>query len=346
MSLREQSISLGELASLLQCELRGDAAVRIEGINDLAAASGKEVAFLENRRYLSALKETRAAAVILDPAVLEEMGGLQLGRNYLLSQRPSYDFQKVIDFFFPVRGLVTGFLGIHPTAVIHSSARLAEGVQVGAHTVIDQDVTVGVGTAIGACVYIGVGTSIGRACIIHPGVVIRERCQVGNEVILQPGAVVGSCGYGYYTNSQGHHEKLQHVGQVVLEDRVEIGAHTAIDRGRFGKTVVGLGSKIDNLVQIAHNVILGAHNLVVAQAGIAGSSSTGDWVVLGGQAGVAGHLRLASSVRVAAKAGVSKSLLQPGDYGGMPAVPLAEHQRMQAVLKKMVAAFENIPGKR
>ncbi len=205
---------------------------------------------------------------------------------------------------------------------------------VGPHAVLDEGVKIGAGTFIGAGTYIGPDTTIGHSCLIHPRVVIRESCQIGNRVIIQPGVVIGSCGFGYTTDKQGKHVKLNQVGNVKIEDDVEIGANTTVDRSRFKSTQIGQGTKIDNLVQLGHGATLGEHNIIVAQTGIAGSTSTGRYVVLAGHVAVAGHLHLSDGVTVAGKSGVTKSL-SPGKYGGNPAIPLVEYNRKEVYLRNI-----------
>lgn len=247
----------------------------------------------------------------------------------------------MVDLLHPVRQSPSGFKGIHPSAVIHETAQLENSVTVGPHAVIDEDVKIGSGTFIGAGAYIGPQTTIGALCLIHPRVVIREGCQIGQRVIIQPGAVIGSCGFGYTTDKQGRHVKLNQVGNVVIEDDVEIGANTTIDRARFKSTKVSQGSKLDNLVQLGHGVELGAHNIIISQTGIAGSTSTGQYVVLAGQVAVAGHLHLSNGVTVAGKSGVTKSL-PAGKYGGIPAVPLEEYNRNHVFLRNIERYIEQL----
>lgn len=193
---------------------------------------------------------------------------------------------------------------------------------------------IGPDTFVGAGAYIGPYTTIGSSCIIHPRVVIREECIVGNRVIIQPGAVIGSCGFGYMTDKSGKHVKLNQAGNVIIANDVEIGANTTIDRSRIKSTMVGEGTKIDNLVQLGHGVKIGAHNIIVAQTGIAGSTTTGRHVVLAGQVAVAGHLHLSDGVTVAGKSGVTKSLAT-GKYGGSPAIDLNEYNRNQVLLRNI-----------
>jgi UDP-3-O-[3-hydroxymyristoyl] glucosamine N-acyltransferase len=322
-------IKLDTLAIFTDCQLIGDPNHEISGVADLETATSQDASFFSNSRYQQAMKNSNAGVIFVDAQT-----PLLEGKNYLISNQPSRSFQQLVDAFHPARQSPSGFKGIHPSAVIHETAQLEEGVSIGPHAVIDEGVKIGAGTFIGAGSYVGPDTCIGHSCTIHPRVVIREGCQIGHRVIIQPGAVIGSCGFGYITDKQGKHIKLNQVGNVYIEDDVEIGANTTIDRARFKNTKVGEGSKIDNLVQLGHGVSLGAHNIIVAQTGIAGSTSTGHHVVLAGQVAVAGHLHLSDEVMVAGKSGVTKSL-PPGKYGGIPAVAIKEYNRNQIFLRNI-----------
>lgn len=324
-----RSIPLSDLAKLTNSKLIGSPHHLIIGVADLDHATAEDASFFSNPRYQQALKKTLAGVVFVSHETpLEE------GKNYLISDQPSQGFQKLVDFLFPLRASPSGFKGIHPSAVIHATAQIAEGVTIGPHAVVDEGVRIDKGTFIGAGTYIGPDTCIGPDCLIHANVSIREECLIGCRVIIQPGAVIGSCGFGYITDKQGNHVKLNQVGNVILEDDVEIGANTTIDRARFKSTIVGKGSKIDNLVQLGHGCSLGSHNIIVAQTGIAGSTTTGKYVTLAGQVAVAGHLNLADGVMVAGKSGVTKSL-QKGKYSGIPALPIEEHNRNGVFLRKI-----------
>ncbi|MCE2982926.1 MAG: UDP-3-O-(3-hydroxymyristoyl)glucosamine N-acyltransferase [Parachlamydia sp.] len=323
----EKSFTLAELALLTNCSLFGNPTQVIHSVSDLENALPEDATFLSNPRYAHLIKNSQAGVIFVDHQTVRLEN-----QNYLVSDEPSNGFQKLIDLLHSPQ--TTGFSGIHPSAVIHPTARLKENVQIGPGAVIDEGVIVGENSQVGPGCYIGPYTSIGCNCLIHPRVVIRENCRIGKRVILQPGCVIGSCGFGYFTDKRGNHLKLNQVGNVVIEDDVEIGANTTIDRARFKSTVIGSGTKIDNLVQIAHGVKIGKNCLVVAQTGIAGSTTLGNFVVLAGQVAVAGHLRLADQVIVAAKSGVTKSL-KAGKYAGFPAVPLTDHHRNQVFLKNI-----------
>jgi UDP-3-O-[3-hydroxymyristoyl] glucosamine N-acyltransferase len=309
--------TLSELATLTRSQLIGDPHHVITGVESLEAARSHEAAFLENPRYTKQVVTTQAGVIFVSPNF-----SLLSGHNYLVTDHPSYAFQKVIDLFIPP--LPSGFMGIHPTAVVHPSASLAEGVTIGPYAVIDARAHIGPHTTLGPSVCIGASARVGAECFIHSHVTIREGCVIGNRVIIQPGAVIGSCGFGYFTDQQGKHIFLPQRGKVVIEDDVEIGANTTIDRPRFNATRIRRGTKIDNLVQIGHQVEVGEDNLIVAQVGIAGSTTTGRHVVIGGQVGIAGHLEITDNVMLAACSAVSKSLLESDTYMGIPAVPAKE----------------------
>jgi len=335
-----QGFSLAELAARhaaqLAVQLVGDPSQRITGVNTLEEATSVDASFLANPRYKEAMKQSKAGVICIDSQT-----PLIEGKNYLVSSNPTLLFQNIIALIYGASSAKSGFEGIHPTAVIHETAQIAPNVTIGPHAVIDRNVKIGAGSSIGPNVSIGFEVEIGTACQIHPNCTIRERCRLGNRVILQPGVVIGSCGFGYTLDSQGRHIKLEQVGIVVLEDDVEIGANTTIDRSRFKETMIRKGTKIDNLVQIAHNVEIGPHNVIAAQTGIAGSSKTGKYVMMGGQVGIVGHVELDDEVLIATRGGVSKSL-KKGKYRGSPAVPLMEYQRQEVHVRKLEEYVERL----
>lgn len=329
------SYTLKELAERLQVVLQGDPAHAIFGVADLESATQNEASFFANPRYESVMKHSQAGVIVVASAQ-----HLQLGKNFLIAENPSRTFQELIELFAEAKPPRSAFSGIHPTAVVHESACVDAQVTIGPYAVIDAGVKIAKGTFIGASCYIGPEVHIGEDCILHPQVTVREGCVIGNRVVIQPGAVIGSCGYGFTTDKLGKHTKLNQVGNVIVEDDVEIGANTTIDRARFQSTVIGEGSKIDNLVQIAHGVKIGKHNLIVGQTGIAGSTETGNHVILAGQVAVNGHIKIADHVVVTGRSGVSKSLLKAGKYGGVPAMPLAEYNKMAVHLQNIAKLVE------
>ncbi|HSX11583.1 MAG TPA: UDP-3-O-(3-hydroxymyristoyl)glucosamine N-acyltransferase [Chlamydiales bacterium] len=325
--MRERRYTLAELGSLLGAQLIGDPSHVVSGVNTLEEAVSCDVSFLANSRYNEAMKKSVAGVICVDAKT-----ELPSGKNFLISDNPGRTFQRVAELF--ITSGSSGFTGIHPSAVIHPTAQIGLNVTIAPHAVIDRNVKIGANTTIGPNVSIGYDVEIGSDCTIHPHCTIRERCRLGNRVILQPGVVIGSCGFGYIPDKQGRHMKLEQLGNVVLEDDVEIGANTTIDRARFKHTLVRKGTKIDNLVQIAHNVEIGEHNIIVSQTGIAGSSKTGNYVMLGGQVGIVGHVELDDHVLIATRGGVSKSL-KAGKYRGSPAIPIAEFHRQEVHVRKL-----------
>lgn len=320
---------------MLAAQLVGNPDHLVFGVNTLDEALPDDLSFLANTRYLEAMKKSRAGAICVDAAAT-----LAEGKNYLICENPSAAFQKIAEnLLLTTSG--SAFKGIHPTAVIHESVQIDPNVTIGPHVCIDRGCVIGAGTTIAPNVSIGYEVQIGAGSMIHSGCTIRERCRLGERVILQPGAVIGSCGFGYIQDKLGRHSKLEQLGIVIIEDDVEIGANTTIDRSRFKATIIRKGTKIDNLCQIAHNVEVGEHNIMAAQTGIAGSAKTGKHVMLGGQVGVLGHVELEDMVMVATRGGVSKSL-KPGKYRGSPALPLPEYNRQEVHVRKLEEYVERI----
>lgn len=325
-----RSFTLQELADLTQSELRGDPSHRITGVEDLESASSEEISFCANTRYIPLIQKTKAGAICVDsntPLVSQ--------KNFLISSNPSDTFQQLINLFLSSKDASSGFKGIHETAIIHPSCKIGQNIQIGPYVVIDQGCIIGDHTTIEAGSTLGPLVRVGVHCLIHSHVTIREQCILGDRVTIQPGAVIGSCGFGYTTNNRGEHTKQMQLGIVVLEDDVEIGANVTIDRARFKETRVGKGTKIDNLVQIGHNVKLGPHNLIVSQTGISGSVKTGRNVVMGGQTGTVGHIEITDGALFAARSGIKKSITKPGKYGGNPAISLEAHNREQVYLRRV-----------
>lgn len=324
-----KTLTLAELSNLTKAQLIGNPDQLIRNVDSIENAGPEDATFLANPKYSMHLQTSSAGLICIS----ENTTPLE-GKNFLVSSDPSKTFQQIAELLCgPFTE--TGFTGIHPSAVIHPSAKIGPNVTIGPNAVIDQDAQIGPNTQIGACVFLGIGVQVGSDCLLYPHSVVRERCILGNRVILQPGAIIGSCGFGYSTDQEGKHTKLKQIGNVILEDDVEIGANTTIDRARFKTTLIHRGTKIDNLVQIGHNVQLGAHNIIVSQTGIAGSTTTGRNVVMGGQTGVVGHVDIADFVMIASRGGISKSIKKAGKYAGEPVLSLADHNRMQVHLRKI-----------
>lgn len=336
--MSKKVFTLAELAEFTKSTLIGDPTFRVTNVADLESAGSEDASFLSNPNYEKAMLSSKAGVVFIskDTQIAD-------GRNFLISDNPSRAFQNTLEAFLgDALHQQSGFEGIHPTAVIHATAKFGKNANIGPHAVIDKNVVIGKSTTICAGCYIGPSVIIGDECYIHPNVTIREGCQIGHRVIIQPGAVIGSCGFGYTTDKQGRHTKLNQVGIVIIEDDVEIGANTTVDRSRFKSTRIGRGSKLDNLVQIGHGVMVGEDNILVSQTGIAGSSKTGKNVVLAGQVAVSGHLSIPDGTMIAGKSGVSKSIKKSGKYGGIPVLPLAEYNRNSVYLRNIEKYVEEI----
>lgn len=322
--------TLAQLASETQSELVGPTHWVISGFSDLISAAPHEAAYLADKRYLPLAESSRAGVIFIPPDFPR-----LIGHHYLITPTPYEAFQHLIRLFGSLKKRVSAFTGIHPTAVIDSTASLGEGVSVGPHSVIDASAKIGAGTQIGPGCYIGVGATIGENCQLHPHVTLFHECHLGARVILQPGVVIGSPGFGYRQNAEGRHIRFEHYGNVIIEDDVEIGANSTVDQAQLGTTRIRKGTKIDNLVQIAHNADIGEDNILVAHVAVGGSSKTGKGVILAGKVGVTDHVELAAGVIITACSAASKSLTQPGVYSGLPAIPLAEHNRRYAHLRNI-----------
>jgi UDP-3-O-[3-hydroxymyristoyl] glucosamine N-acyltransferase len=329
--------SLEQIALLAQGVIAsGDPALDITGFSTVEEAEAGDVTFFGNPRYLPKLKKSRASAVLAPKAFCDAPGGMAV----IEVENPTLAFQSIVERFGPQRFTVRP--GVHPSAVIGDGVTLnREKVFVGAHVVIGQGAQIGEGSEIHAGAFIGREARLGSDCVIHPNASIKHRCILGNRVIVHSGSVIGGDGFGYELRD-GRHAKIEQVGIVQLDDDVEIGSCSTIDRARFGRTWIGEGTKIDNLVQIAHNCILGKHCVICALVGISGSTHLGDFVVMAGQVGVAGHLTIGSQVTFLAKSGVAKDYPDPGVYTGFPAKPLMEGRKMLTYPAKVPELLERL----
>lgn len=260
---------------------------------------------------------------------------------YLIySENPRKDFFSLFELFYSQPKIASGM--IHPTAIIPTSSTINHPVDIGAYAVIGENVVIEQGSIIYPHVVIYDFVKIGKNCQIHAHATIREGTSIGDHCIIQNGSVIGGDGFGYVFDPEIGLKGVPQVGTVILRDRVEVGSATTIDRATIGTTVVSEGTKIDNLVQLGHNVKVGKHSIICAQAGVAGSTIIGDQVTLGGKAGVADHLTLANGVRIGASSSAISSIYESGDYQGMPAIPSREWRRSQVVISKLTASFKQL----
>ncbi len=322
---------LSELTRKLGLNFTGDD-IDIHGVGTLQDAGPHQVSFLANPKYYHLLSSTRAGAV-----VVEEEHASSVSRAFV-SSSPYLDFARTVQLFSRPQGFPTGHSDqafihetakIHPTAVIHPMA------------FVGPDTEIGRNTRIFPFVYIGENCRIGDDCLVYPNVSIMASSIIGHRVVIHSGAVIGSDGFGFVQRGQAR-EKIPQVGVVVIEDDVEIGAGTTIDRATLGRTVVGRGTKIDNLVQVAHNVQTGQNCVIISQVGISGSSRLGDNVILGGQVGVAGHLEIGDNSRVAAKSGVGKSIPPNTDCGGIPSMDHTLFLKNAVLMPKLPQIFKRV----
>jgi UDP-3-O-[3-hydroxymyristoyl] glucosamine N-acyltransferase len=312
------TLTTGELAARLDAELEGDASARVTGVADLKAARAGQVSFAGHPKYLPAVAASGATAVIVPKAAQVEAPRPAL----LRVADADAAFAAACALFAPEP--VIQPRGVHPQAWVSPEAKLGAEVSVGAFAVVEAGADIGDGTTLYPQTYVGHGAKLGRDCLLYPLASIRERCVLGDRVILHNGAVIGSDGFGYTVDAQGVRTKIPQTGIVVLEDDVEIGANATIDRARFGETRVGKGTKVDNLVQIAHNCVIGDHSVLCSQVGLAGTTTLGRHVICAGQAGLAGHLTIGDGAVIGAQAGVPKDLPGGQMYLGAPAVPRLE----------------------
>jgi UDP-3-O-[3-hydroxymyristoyl] glucosamine N-acyltransferase len=315
-------MTLSDLADATNAKLPEGAVAgaAVSGVAALQEAGPEDVAFYANSKYLRALRETKAAAAFVPMDFAEDV------RTVLLRVAdPSMAFARAVECLKSADESYTA--GIHATAIIGEGTTIDPSASIQPYAVIEKGATVGARTVIGAHAFVGRRTRIGDDCCIHPHVTLREGSILGNRVIIHSGAVVGSDGFGFGL-VEGRHVKIPQVGIVQIDDDVEIGANTTIDRARFGKTWIQEGTKIDNLVQIAHNVVVGKHCLIIAQTGISGSAKLGQYVTLAGQVGVVGHVTVGDHVVVAAKSGISKDTAAKTTLLGMIGQPIAEERKL------------------
>ena len=328
-----RSFTLAEIAKWVGGAVRGDAAIRIAGVAGIDEAGPEFITWLSHDKYARQLAKSKAGAVM----VPMEYGPTPMPA--VMVQNPSVAIITILEHFAPPVGRPT--VGVHPSAVVADDVQLGENVAVGPGVVIGRGVVMGAGCVLHANVVVGDETTLGAGCELWPGVVIRERCSLGDRVVIHPNTTVGSDGFGYQF-IDGRHVKIPQIGTVTIENDVEIGANCAIDRAKFGTTRIGAGTKIDNLVQVAHNVQIGRACVVVAQCGIAGSARLGQGVVLGGKVGVRDHITLHDGVQAAACACISKDVPAGTTVIGVPAIPTEQFAREQGKVRRLPSLFEQV----
>ena len=325
--------TLAEIAELVQGVLEGDGTVRINGVAKIEEADSGKITFISNPRYAKFVDTTKASAIIVSNDFPER------DKPIIRTQNPYFSFLKVLKVFHPEGESLTK--GIHPSAIINKTTKVGANARIGAYVVIDRHCNIGENVIIHPGVVIGREVEIGNRTTIYANVVLREQVRIGNNVIIHSGTIIGSDGFGFAREGEVYH-KIPQVGTVVIEDDVEIGANCTIDRATLGETVLHKGVKLDNLIQVAHNVEIGENTVIAAQTGISGSTKIGSNVIIGGQVGFVGHIKIGNNTTIGAQSGVSKSLPPDSVYFGYPARPIMQAKREDVALRKLPDLLKRI----
>ncbi len=328
--------TVSEIARHLSGELKGNGGSPVRGAAGLAEATDVEVTFLKdaaNPVTLKLFETTRAAAVIVPK------GFPGAGKTVIECANPQAAFAQVLTMI--AKEAEVRPEGIHASAVIHPTAKIGAGARIGAHCIVEAGAVIGENVCLMGQNYVGARTKVGDNTFLYPQVVLREDVSIGKRCLIHAGAVIGSDGYGFFF-ANGQHNKIPQVGTVIVHDDVEIGSCTTIDRATTGATVIGRGVKIDNLVQVAHNVQVGPLSLLVAQVGIGGSTKIGTGVILGGQVGVADHVTIGDGVKAGAQTGINRSIEPGAEIFGSPAEPVPDRLRQISLLRKLPELFKDV----
>lgn len=324
--------TLKELAEIIGGEVVGNPLVLIKGVAPLEEAKEGDITFFANSKLSQFLHKTKASAVIVD---CKTPGN---GKPLIRINNPYAAFSRIMELWITAKSY---YSGIHPTAVLGEHVELGKNVSIGAYVVIDDHVEIGANTIVRPHTFIGENSKIGKNCHIHPRVTVAERMYIGDNVIIHSGAVIGSDGFGF-AGENGTYRKIPQIGKVVIGNNVQIGANVTIDKATFGKTWIKDGTKIDNLVQIAHNVEIGRNCIIVAQVGICGSVKIGDNVILAGQVGIVEHLTIGDGAKVAAKSVVTKSVPAGKFVSGYPARDHSEEKRIKASISRLPSLSKKV----
>lgn len=324
------SYKISEIADLLESEIRGDKNLVVRALSPFFQAKEDELTFAADEKFLHKLNETKARVIIVPDIPLPD----NIGKTYIVTKmEPRKLMPKLLAHFKKTLKKIE--------KPIEDSAKIASTAEIAPHVYIGHDVVIGENVKIYPNVTICEGATIGDDSIIYPNVTIREFCEIGKRVVIQPGAVIGADGFGFVKVS-GNNQKIEQIGRVVLEDDVEIGANTTVDRGAIGDTIIKKFTKLDNLIQIGHNVIIGENFLMASQSGIAGSTEIGNNVTVGGQVGIGGHIKIGNNIMIAAQSGITGSLKDNQVLGGHPVVPLQENLKIQAGMKKLPELLKRV----
>lgn len=324
-------MNLRELASLLNGEIFGDQNVEITGVSGINEAKEGDITFVSAKKYMQTLSGCKASCLIVKEPIAD------IGITQLKVSNPYFAFAKLLEHFYVKP---TKPIGISKDAIISNQSKIGKNVSVFPSSYISDGVSIGDDSVVYPYVFIGENTTLGEKCIIYPHVTLREGVKIGNRVLIHSGSVIGSDGFGYVFE-EGRYHKIPQVGGVIIEDDVEIGSNVSVDRATTGNTIIGKGTKIDNLVQIGHNVKIGNNSILVAQVGIGGSTEIDDYVTLGGQVGVADHAKIESGTMIGAQSGVMGNVTK-GAYSGSPIIPHRDWLKAHALFAKLPELHKKI----
>lgn len=327
-------MNVAEIARLVQGEVLGDGTVEIQRVAKIEEAGPNDLTFLANPKYSKHVTTTRASAILISRSFDPSIQATGSSLTFVKVDNPYIAFLTVLKRITPT--VDPFYRGIHPTAVVASTATIASNVDLGAHVTIGEKASIGSRTRIGDGCVIGAQAAIGDDCLFYPNVTMYHQCRVGNRVTIHSGTVIGSDGFGFAPKPDGTYEKIPQLGIVLIEDDVEIGSNCSVDRATIGETLIKRGVKLDNLIQVAHNVVIGENTVIAAQTGVSGSTKIGKNVMVAGQVGFAGHIEIADRTIFYAQSGVAKSITEPGKkYFGYPAKEQEKAFRIEAVLRSL-----------
>ena len=326
-------MKIKDLAEKLSGELVGDGKTIVSRISGAAEAQDGDLVFVLKKKFGAILETTKASCAVVPPEI-------KTARIPIIRcKHPGLAFKKAVEVLIP--DYLQHPKGIHKTAVIGENVMLGEGVTIGAYAVLEDGVSIGERTVIYPHCYVGRSSKIGASCTIYPNVTIRENIKIGNRVIINAGTAIGNDGFGYEQTMKGH-EKIPHIGDVIIEDDVELGSCVTVDRAKFSHTRIGRGTKIDNLVQVAHNVTIGAHCIIVAQCGISGSTKIGNQVMMGGQAGLVDHIEIGDGAMIAAQSGLMRSVPPNTVVWGTPARPINDMRKIHVLNDRLPEIYKRL----
>lgn len=339
--MEQKKKTLKDLASQFNCSCEGDLNLIIKGVASIEEGGASDLSFLSSSSYQKFYKSTESGALIVSPDFDRSRSDI----SYLIHPSPQKIFRLACELFLKEKQPISAFLHeIHPSALVHPSAVIGKNVSIYPYAVIDKGVRIGDNTVVESGVYVGPDISIGASCHIMANAVLKGRVEIADQVTIKPGAVIGGDGFGFTMNDKLEHVRVVHYGSVKVESDVEIGANAVIDRAPFGSTKLHKGSKLDNLVLVAHGVSVGAYNIIVGLCGIAGSTSTGKYVFIGGQSGLAGHIKIADGVQIAGQSAITKNIDVVGAkyLGNTPAGPIKEFRKMQVLIRRLPGLFSKV----